>query len=45
MTFLVKIAVFGNLSANGMAKQWLLIGFGEGLNVRWPANSVADMTV
>jgi hypothetical protein len=32
MTSLVKIAVFGNLSANGIAKQWLLIGCGEGLN-------------
>jgi hypothetical protein len=45
MTSLVKIAVFGNLSAKRMAKQWLLIGFGEGFKLGRPANSVADMTV
>jgi len=45
ITSLVKIAVFGNLSGNGMPNQRLLIGRGEGFKLGWPSNSVADTTV
>jgi hypothetical protein len=45
MTCRVKVAVFGNISASEMAKQWLRLDFSGGLKLRRPANSVADETV